>query len=186
MIVWMAAALRETLLGGALAFAMGLFLLPMQVAGAFIAQEMGLSMASQADPTGQGSSTVINQLFLTLGMLMFLTFDLHHSVLQVLHYSFFTRPIGDGYALLPTPVVLGGLSDAHSAGLLLSAPVVAALFIGLITLLVTARTAPQLNMFSVGFPFRIAVGLVAILLFFPEMCILGLRAMSRLTNVAEW
>jgi flagellar biosynthesis protein FliR len=186
MSVWVFAAARETLLGGALGFAMGLFLLPMQVAGAFIAQEMGLSMASQADPTGQGSSTVVNQLFLTLGMLLFFALDLHHDMLRVLHVSFFTRPIGAGFELPSPHMVLGGLSDAHTAGLLLSLPAVAALFIGLVTLLVTARTAPQLNMFTIGFPMRVAIGLVAVVVFFPEMCLLGLRAMSRLTNVASW
>ena len=184
--VWIMAATRETLIGGAMAYAMGLFLLPMQVAGAFIGQEMGLNMASQADPTGQGSSTVVNQVFFTLGMLLFFAFDLHHSVLQVLHYSFFTRPIGAAFELPSTAMVVGGLADAHSAGLLLSAPVIAALFIGLVTLLITARAAPQLNMFTIGFPMRVAIGLVAVLVFFPEMCVLGLRVMSRLTNVASW
>ena len=186
MTVWAFAAARETLLGGALGFALGLFLLPMQVAGAFIGQEMGLSMASQADPAGQGSSTIVNQLFLTIGALLFFAFDLHHSILQVLHFSFFTRPIGSGFELPSAPIVLGGLSEVHSAGLLLSAPVVAALFIGLISLLVTARTAPALNMFTIGFPMRVGIGLIGLVLFFPEMCVLGLRAMSRLTNVASW
>jgi flagellar biosynthetic protein FliR len=186
MIHWVIAAARETLLGGALAFAMGLFLLPMQIAGSFIAQEMGLSMGSQADPTGQGPSTVVNQLFYTIGILLFFQFDLHHGVLRVLHHSFFTRPIGMAYDLPTAPVLLGGLTDTHEAGLLLSAPVVGALFIGLIALLVTARTAPQLNMFTVGFPLRLAIGLIAAVVFFPEMCVLGLRAMSRLTNVASW
>jgi len=184
--VWVLAATRETLIGGAMAFAIGLFLLPMQIAGAFIGQEMGLNMASQADPTGQGSSTVVNQVFLTIGTLLFFVFDLHHAVLQVLHYSFYTRPIGAAFEFPSATRIVGGLADAHSAGLLLSAPVVAALFIGLITLLITARTAPQLNMFTIGFPMRIAVGLVAVLVFFPEMCLLGLRMMSRLTNVASW
>jgi len=183
---WVMCAARETLIGGALAFAMGLFLLPMQIAGSFISQEMGLNLGSQADPTGQGPSTVVNQLFYTLGILMFFSFDLHHSVLRVLHFSFFTRPIGTEYELPSAAVLVGGLTDTHSAGLLLSAPVVGALFIGLITLMVTARTAPQLNMFSVGFPLRLVIGLIAAVVFFPEMCVLGLRAMSRLTNVAEW
>jgi flagellar biosynthetic protein FliR len=183
---WVMAAGRETLLGGALAFAAGLFLLPMQVAGAFIGQEMGLSMGSQADPTGQGASTVVNQIFLTLGMLLFFTFDLHHSLFRVLHLSFFTRPIGSEFTMPSAAVVLGGVSDTHSAGLLLSAPVAGALFIGLIALLTTARTAPQLNMFSIGFPLRLAIGLVAAIVFFPEMCMLGLRAMQRMSNVAWW
>jgi len=183
---WVMAAGRETLLGGALAFAAGLFLLPMQVAGAFIGQEMGLNMGSQADPTGQGASTVINQIFFTLGMLLFFACDLHLSLFRVLHLSFFTRPIGSEFTLPSAAVVLGGVSDTHSAGLLLSAPIAGALFIGLIALMTTARTAPQLNMFSVGFPLRLAIGLVAAVVFFPEVCLLGLRAMSRMTNVAQW
>lgn len=183
---WIMAASRETLLGGALAFGAGLFLLPMQVAGAFIGQEMGLSMASQADPTGQGSSTIVNQIFFTLGMLLFFTFDLHHSLLQMLHLSFFTRPIGTPFTLPSAAMVLGGVSDTLSAGLLLSGPIVGGLLIGLIALMTTARTAPQLNMFSVGFPLRLAIGLIAAIVFLPEVSVLALRAMSRLTNVAEW
>jgi flagellar biosynthesis protein FliR len=182
---WIMAAGRETLLGGAMAYGAGLFLLPMQIAGAFIAQEMGLNMGSQADPTGQGASTTVNQLFMTLGMFLFFTFDLHHQLFRVLHVSFFTRPIGSEFTFPSAAVVLGGVSDTHSAGLLLSAPVVGALFIGLIALLTTARTAPQLNMFSVGFPLRLAIGLIAAVVFFPEICLLGLRAMSRITNVAS-
>jgi flagellar biosynthetic protein FliR len=183
---WIMTAGRETLLGGALAFAAGLFLLPMQVAGAFIGQEMGLNMGQQADPVGQGATTVVNQLFFTLGMLLFFTFDLHHALFRVLHLSFFTRPIGSEFTLPSATVVLGGMSDTHSAGLLLSAPVAGALFIGLIALMTTARTAPQLNMFSIGFPLRLAIGLVAAIVFFPEMCLLGLRAMQHMSNVAHW
>jgi flagellar biosynthetic protein FliR len=183
---WIMAAGRETLLGGALAFAAGLFLLPMQVAGAFIGQEMGLNMGQQADPTGEGTSTVVNQLFFTLGMLLFFSFDLHHALFRMLHLSFHTRPIGSEFTLPSAALVLGGVSDTHSAGLLLSAPVAGALFIGLIALLATARTAPQLNMFSIGFPMRLVIGLVAAVVFFPEMCVLGLRAMQHVTNVAQW
>ncbi|MFO1093814.1 MAG: flagellar biosynthetic protein FliR [Planctomycetaceae bacterium] len=186
MLVWSVAAVRETCLGAALAFAMGLFLLPLQVAGTFIGQEMGLSMASQADPTSQGAASVVSQFFLTIGMLMFFTFDLHHSLLRALHVSFFTRPIGQPFEFPSVATLFSGLADAHEAGLLLSAPIVGALFIALIALLVTARSAPQLNMFSVGFPFRLVVGLIAAFVFFPEMCVLGLRAMSRMTNVASW
>lgn len=186
MTVWSIGAMRETALGAALAFAMGLFLLPLQIAGSFIGQEMGLSMAAQADPTNQGASTVVNQLFLTIGMLLFFTFDLHHELLRTLHLSFWTRPLGARFVFPSAPDLVGGLADIHEAGLLLSAPVVAALFIGLIALLVTARTAPQLNMFSVGFPLRLAIGLLAAIVFFPEMCALSLRAMSRMSNVAHW
>lgn len=184
--VWVMAATRETLLGGALAFGAGLFLLPMQFAGAFIGQEMGLSMGSQADPTGQGSSTVVNQIFFTLGMLLFFTFDLHHSLLRLLHLSFFTRPIGTEFTMPSAAMVLGGVSDTLSAGLLLSGPIVGGLFIGLVALMTIARTAQQLNMFTIGFPLRLAIGLIAAVVFLPEVCVIGLRTMARLTNVAEW
>lgn len=183
---WCVAAVRETVLGGSLAFAIGLFLLPLQIAGAFVAQEMGLSMASQADPNAESAATSISQLFHTLGMLLFFALDLHHAVFRVLHASFFTRPLGSPFAFPATAAALSGVADAHAAGLLLATPVAAALFVALVALLATTRTAPQLNMFSVGLPLRLGVGLVASVVFFPEMCVLAGRAMARLTNVAAW
>ncbi len=180
------AAVREVLLGASLGFALGLFLIPVQIAGSFIAQEMGLSMATQTDPGGQASSTNVNQLFYSLGVLLFFGLNLHHVVLSVLHASFFSRPVGSRFAL-PSPAhVLKSMSEIEEAGLLLAAPVVAALFIALIVLMTTMRTAPQLNLFSVGLPFRLAVGLIASAMFLPEIVTVGSRVIARMSNVAYW
>lgn len=183
---WCLAAVREVLLGGALGFALGLFLLPMQVAGSFIAQEMGLSLAAQTDPSGQASMTNVSQLFHSLGVLLFFALNLHHTVLNVLHATFCTRPIGSDFALPSAARLLSGIGDIQESGLLLAAPVAAALFIALIVLMTTMRTAPQLNLFSVGLPFRLAVGLIAAAVFFPEFCALASRVLARMSNVAYW
>lgn len=181
---WCIAAVREVLLGGALAFAMGLFLVPVQIAGSFIAQEMGLSLATQTDPSGQGASTNVNQLFHSLGILLFFGLNLHHVMLSILHASLFSRPVGSRFTLPSATHMLGGIGEIQEAGLLLATPVVAALFIALIVLMTTMRTAPQLNLFSVGLPFRLSIGLIAAALFFPETISLAGRLLSRISNVA--
>ena len=180
------AAVREVLLGAALGFALGLFLIPVQIAGAFIAQEMGLSMATQTDPGGQATTSNVNQLFHSLGILLFFGLNLHHVVLSVLHASFFSRPVGSRFTLPASSQLLTSMREIEEAGLLLAAPVVAALFIALIVLMATMRTAPQLNLFSVGLPFRLAVGLIASAIFLPEIITMSSRVLARMSNVAYW
>jgi flagellar biosynthetic protein FliR len=183
---WCMAAVREVLLGGSLGFALGLFLVPVQIAGSFIAQEMGLNLASQTDPSGQATASNVSQLFHGLGVLLFFALNLHHTVLGVLHATFFSRPVGSDFTLPSAARLLNGMSEINESGLLLAAPIVAALFIALIVLMTTMRTAPQLNLFSVGLPFRLAVGLIAAAAFFPEFCTLATRILNRMSNVAYW
>jgi flagellar biosynthetic protein FliR len=183
---WCMAAVREVLLGGALGFALGLFLVPVQIAGAFIAQEMGLNLATQTDPSGQAAATNVSQLFHSLGILLFFALNLHHTMLGVLHTTFFNRPIGSDFTLPSATRLLNGMTEVNESGLLLAAPVAAALFIALLVLMTTMRTAPQLNLFSVGLPFRLAVGLIAAAVFFPEFCNLAARIFARMSNVAYW
>lgn len=172
---------REALLGGALAFALGLFLVPMRIAGAYIGQEMGLSMATMTDPSGENSSTLIAQIIENLGVLLFFVLDLHHVLLTTLHASFLSRPAGTDFTLPRTSWLLHGINDAHEAGLLLAAPVGVVLFVTTIVLLVSMRAVPQFNLFSVGMTVRLAAGLLAMLIFLPEMCGLMSRIFTRMS-----
>jgi flagellar biosynthetic protein FliR len=168
---WLAFAValaRESLIGAMLGYVFSLFLMPARVAGEFIGQEMGLSLANLTDPAGENSATLLGQVFEILGLLVFFGMDGHHVWLASLHTMFARWPIGGSIGSLPVVPLVAGLSAAHEWGLVLAAPVAICTFVTSILLAFMARTAPQLNLFSIGFALRLGVGLIAALLFLPE------------------
>jgi flagellar biosynthetic protein FliR len=172
---WLALAaitVREAVFGGLLGFGFGLFLVPLQIAGAYVAQEMGLTLASISDPTSGAPRSVLAQLFESLGALLFFGLDVHHVLLTTVHATLQRWPCGSPLSPLPTGALLHGVGDAQQWGLLLVAPVGICLFVTAVVLTYLAKASPQLNLFSVGFAARVGAGLVACLIFLPDMWLL--------------
>jgi flagellar biosynthetic protein FliR len=159
---------REMLLGGMLGFAMSLFLLPAHVAAEFIAQEAGLSFASVVTATADTSTNSLTVFFELLASLVFFELDLHHVFLLVLQETLQHAPIGRGFEF-PNWDLVAMASAAEEGGLLLAAPVALCLFLTTIVLALMTRAAPQLNLYTVGFPLRVTVCLGAMLLLMPQL-----------------
>lgn len=164
------ALIREAIIGSAMGFAFGLFLLPARVAGEFITQQVGLNVSPTLGPTGDSAGALTN-LFETVAALIFLIANGHHIVLGALHTSFASLPLG-GQVLPEASTLVNGLATAYEMGLLLAAPLAVCLFLLAMTLAVMARTAPQLNIYSVGFTLQVLVVLVGGLFFLPEFVLM--------------
>lgn len=185
---WLAFAvvlLKEAVLGAALGYVMSLVLLPAQIVGDYLGQEMGLALAAQSDPTATNPSLVISQLFQMLAGVLFLAVDGHHLFLTALHGTFLRIPLGGWSGLSSAGTMVTGLTQAQEWGLMLAAPAGAVLFITSIVLALMTRAAPQMNIFSVGFAMRIGIGLGVVLLLMPNFVSALLRAMAQLSAVLE-
>ncbi len=158
---------REALIGAAMGFAFGLFLLPARIAGEFITTQVGLNVAPLPGPTGDSAAGPLTTVFETVAGLVFLVADGHHVVLGVLHASFAAYPLG-GMNVPQAGPAINGLATAYEMGLLLAAPLAACLFLLAITLAVMARAAPALNIYSVGFTLQVFVVLFGGLFLLPE------------------
>ena len=156
------------ILGGVLGFALGLFLLPAHVAAEFITQEAGLSFANVLTASGGNSASSLTVIFEMLASVAFLTLDLHHSFLLLLQQTFHHLPIGQGFRL-PNWDLTAAVGAGEEGGILLVAPVVLCLFLTTIVLALMTRAAPQLNLYSVGFPLRVLVCLGATLIMMPQI-----------------
>jgi flagellar biosynthetic protein FliR len=160
----------EALIGAAIGFMFQMAFSAVAMAGEHISSTMGLGFAAMMDPQTGTQSPVITQFMTVMMLLVFMTVEGPHLLLKQLAASFQAMPIGDG--LLRPDVILnlaraGGL--IFSAALLVSLPVVLALF--LVTLLIgmLTRVAPQLNLFSIGFPISITAGLLLIMIAIPNL-----------------
>lgn len=167
---YLVALVRESLIGAAMGFAFGLFLVPARVAGEFVTQQVGLNVSPQVGPAGSDMAGTITLVFETVAAIVFLIADGHHIVLLALHTSFLVLPLGGMNVPHAGPMV-DGLAAAYEMGLLLAGPLALCLFLLSITLAVMARTAPQLNIYSVGFTLQVMTVMVGGLFLMPEFVV---------------
>lgn len=151
---------EQILLGAMLGFMLQLFFHIFVVAGQLIAMQMGLGFASMVDPANGVSVPVLSQFLLLLTTLMFLAMNGHLVVFEVLIDSFITLPVGQALVVGHFYELASRLSWVLAAGVLIALPAVTALLIVNLAFGVMTRAAPQLNIFSIGFPMTLVLGLV--------------------------
>lgn len=129
-------------------------------AGQAIAGSMGLSMAQMIDPN-LGNVPVVASFLVILASLIFLGLGGHVLLLELLIQSFEMLPIGQGLlSLNAVGALLGWSSMIFVGAVLLALPMLVILLAVNLGLGVVVRAAPTLNIFAVGFPAMILVGIL--------------------------
>jgi flagellar biosynthetic protein FliR len=157
--------LQQILAGLAIGFTMRLILNAVEMAGEIIGLQMGLGFASFYDPLNASFAPVVAQFLGIIAALAFLGLNGHLLMLSALVDSFHTLPISatmPSGAAMHTIAAWGGSIFAHA--LQLSMPVIGALLLTNLALAILTRSAPQLNIFAIGFPITLAVGFATLLL----------------------
>jgi len=161
---------QELLIGLAMGFAMRLVFAAIEYAGELASNVMGFSFASFFDPTTQGRSAAISQFLSMVATMAFLAVNAHLVLLAALSESFTSLPISSSPISLVAPLELARLgSRIFSAGLQLSLPILAALLITNVALGILTRAAPQLNIFGIGFPITLGVGMLTLSVALPYL-----------------
>ncbi|MBX8540643.1 flagellar type III secretion system protein FliR [Pseudomonas cichorii] len=151
---------EQILIGAGMGLSLQLFFHIFVVAGQIISTQMGMGFASMVDPTNGVSSAVIGQFFTMLVTLLFLAMNGHLVVLEILVESFTTMPVGSGLQVSNFWELATGLGWVMSSGMRLVLPAITALLVINIALGVMTRAAPQLNIFSIGFPMTLVLGMI--------------------------
>ncbi|SMF93719.1 flagellar biosynthetic protein FliR [Methylomagnum ishizawai] len=163
-------SVQQCLIGAAMGFVLHMVFAAIVFGGQSVAYSMGLGFASLVDPLTGVQVPAIAQVYQLLGTLLFLSMDGHLVMIRLLADSFQAVPVGfEGLgrdALWELSLWTGKLM---AAGLLLSLPMVAALLLINLGFGVASRAAPQLNIFSVGFPVSLLLGLVLMRLTLPDV-----------------
>ncbi len=165
----MLSLLAQMVIGISMGFVMRIMFTAVEMAGFMMGMSMGLGFASFYDPQAQGQTIAVAQFLTMLTLLIFMSLDGHLIVVAVMLQSFETMPILlDHWQLNGQAIAeLGG--HIFSQGLLLSLPVVASLLITNMALGILTKAAPQFNIFGIGFPITISVGMVMMLLSLPAL-----------------
>lgn len=158
----------EAGIGIALAILMGFMLVPARIAGSYIGQEIGISM-EPVTQSGSDQSTIMTSIFETSAILMFFGLNLHHFLILILHYSFNDLAGKIELFSLPTEGLVHHVSRLTEYGLLIAAPIGVLGVVILVTLFFLNRAAPTMNLFSVGMPLRIGLGIIGLAFFVPVL-----------------
>ncbi|TWI53910.1 flagellar biosynthetic protein FliR [Pseudomonas duriflava] len=153
---------EQVLIGALMGFSLQLFFHVFVVAGQLLSIQAGLSFASMVDPANGISVPVLGQFFTVLVTLLFLAMNGHLVVFEILVESFTTLPVGDVLSVDHYWDIAGKLGWVLGAGVLLVLPAVTALLVINLSFGVMTRAAPQLNIFSIGMPLTVGLGLVII------------------------
>ncbi len=160
--------IKEFLVGLSIGFIAYISYNAIYIAGEIIDMQIGFGMVSVLDPVNNIQVPVTSNIYFIISMLLFLAINGHHMLIRALFDSFATLPIG-------TVVFDASLADGlmrifsaiFSTGFKIAAPVIAATFMCEIALGTISRMVPQLNIFVVGMPLKIVVGLVVLLFTIP-------------------
>ncbi len=164
------AVMAEALVGLALGFVLQIAFAAPLVAGELIGTSMGIGFAAAIDPQNGRSSTALSQFMMTLLTLLFLSVNGHLVLVEMVVRSYEVLPPGAAWLAperLRDIAMFGGY--ALTAGMLLALPVGFLLLCLNLVVGMLSRSAPALNLFAVGLPMSLAVGVIALAIAFPAM-----------------
>ncbi len=156
---------QELLIGAVLGLTARLSISALQVAGAVVAQQLGLGFVTAIDPTQGQQNAIVGNFLTVLGVTLIFATDLHHLVIAALNDSYrlfapgAVLPLGDIAALI-TRIA----AQAFRIGMQLAAPFLVFGLLFNLGLGVLSRLMPQMQVFFVGLPLSILIGFLVLLL----------------------
>jgi len=154
---------QQTIIGLAIGLQLQVVFHIFVLAGQFMAMKMGLGFASMNDPSNGVTVTVVSQFYVILTTLLFLSFNGHLVIFSAIVDSFTSIPIsssGLAYDAFWQIAESGGWM--FSRALLIAMPVLTSLLVVNLAFGVMSRSAPQMNVFAVGFPITLVFGMLLI------------------------
>lgn len=154
---------QQLVLGLAIGFSLQLVLTTLVLAGQTISMGMGLGFAQMVDPQNGVNVPVIGQYYLVIATLLFLALNGHLALLRVLVDSFQSVPIGvDALSREDFRAIAHWGVRMFGDAVMVALPAVASILLVNLSFGVVSRSAPQLNIFGVGFPVTLTLGFVVL------------------------
>lgn len=160
--------IKEMLVGLALSFSVGIVFYGAQIGGSLLDNMTGFALATVIDPNFKQQVTVLSQFYYLFAVLFFITLGGLEMMIGGIIRSFQIVPLTGGLHMdILSSQVVNAVVQMMVVGVQIAAPVIVAAVITNVTLGFLVRAFPQANIFAVGLPVQIAVGLIAILATLP-------------------
>jgi len=173
---------QELLIGSLAGFAAALTFSVLQIAGEVIGLGSGFGSSRILNPAFGESGSALDQLFVMIAMLLFMVLNGHHVFLAGLDRSFSIIPLNSPLPDFPVDRLLMMLGKMVAVGIQLALPVMGALLLADLTLGLLSKVAPQVQVFFLGLPIKIGIGLFILGLAFTTMFPLLAELFNRIAN----
>jgi flagellar biosynthetic protein FliR len=162
------AVLQQVLIGVSLGFAVRIVFAAVEFAGELVGLQMGMNFATFFNPMSGGEQTAVSRFYGVTIAWLFIVMGGHLLVVAAVAQSFVAFPAGgDPFAFLRAVEPQRWGAEIFSLGLWIALPLVAMLLFANLVLGVISRVAQQMNVFAIGFPVTLGVGLVGVLVTLP-------------------
>jgi len=163
-------AIFEGLFGLALGFSVNIIFITMQMGGQLVDFQIGFSMASAYDPLTQNKVSLYGRLYYWTGLALFFALDAHHYLVYILAKTFEILPLGRLVTEhLKSSDVIFLFSSSFKTAFQLAVPLLLILFMTDVIMGMLARTVPQLNVFILGLPLKVLVGVTVSIFLMPAI-----------------
>jgi len=160
--------IQEFLVGLIFGYVSSFFMYAVQMAGHIMDLQIGFGMVNVFDPQQGQQIPLLGNFQYILAMLVFLLLNGHHVLISALFASFKVVPItGVVFDATLTQFMVDIFVNTFSIAFKISVPILSALLITDVAMGILARTMPQMNIFVVGVPGKIAVGIFVLLIGLP-------------------
>lgn len=162
--------LQQLVIGISLGFAVRIVFTAVEFAGEIIGLQMGLNFAGFFNPMTGGQATAVSRFFSVSISWLFIVINGHLLLIAAVVQSFHAFPVStEPFAFLRVvqPQVWG--AEVFQLGLWIALPMVAMLLFVNLVLGIISRVAQQMNVFAIGFPITVSVGLIGVMLTLPMM-----------------
>lgn len=162
------AIIKEIMLGITIGFAARLVFAAIELGGQVMGFQMGYGMVNLLDPISETQVSIMTQWTNLMAIMIFLIINAHHWFIRALIKSFELIPIAGSQISTPlTENLVYMTGNIFVIALKIAAPIIAAILFTNTALALVARTVPQINVFIIGFPLQIAMGLLILILTLP-------------------
>ncbi len=161
---------QQLLIGVTLGFAARVVFAAVEFAGELIGLHMGLNFAAFFDPVSGGQITAVSRFYGTAAAWLFVVMNGHLLLTGAVLHSFTVFPVAPeplGFLRVIQPQAWG--AELFKMGLWIALPVMAMLSLVNLVMGLVSRVAPQMNVFSIGFPITLGVGFTGLWLTLPMM-----------------
>ena len=163
-----AAVISQAFIGFVFGFVSFLVFTGLQFAGEVLDIQVGFSIVNVLNPLTSQNVSVLGEFELAIGSMLYLIANGHHFLFEGMSGSFNLVPLP--FVTISSQLetdVMGFFSQCFYMVFQIAGPVAIALFLTNVGLALMARVAPQLNVFAVGFPLQISIGLVMMMVSLP-------------------
>lgn len=161
---------QQVVIGLSIGFSVRVVFSAIEFAGEFVGLQMGLNFAGFFDPVTASAGTATSRFYGTMIAWLFVVINGHLLVVAAVLQSFTTFPAGpEPFAFLHATLPHRWGAEIFATGLWIALPMIAMLLFVNLMLGMISRVASQINIFAIGFPITLGVGLIGILITLPML-----------------